>query len=179
MSALDPIRRVSQVRQFTDEPVADEVIDQLLELARWTGSAINQQPWEFIVIRDRDALRKIAGLRAANSWVAAAPAAIAIVLDGAKPMFDGYDEGRVTERLMTGATMLGYGAGVAWFGSPQHDAEAKRFLGIPGSRIARQVVAIGRPKPKPRTGSELPRMGGGRKALRELVSYDHFGNKKR
>jgi hypothetical protein len=173
---LRSIRRVSQIRQFTDEAVPDKVVDQLLELARWTGSAINSQPWEFIVVRDRDLLRKIAALRPPNRWVAAAPVAIAIVLDGAKPMFDAYDEGRVTERLLTGATLLGYGGGVAWFGDTQLDAEAKRVLGIPASLTARQIVAIGRPKP--RTDSRLSGVGRGRRPLRELVSYDGYGNRK-
>jgi hypothetical protein len=168
---------VSQTRKFTDESIADDVVFRLLELARWTGSAINSQPWEFVVVRDRELLRTIAGMRPPNSWVAAAPVAIAIVLDGAKPMFDAFDEGRVTERLLTGATLLGYGGGVAWFGDPQREAEAKRLLGIPGSLVARQIVAIGRPRP--RTGSGLPGIGRGRRPLRELVSYDRYGNKER
>ena len=79
------------------------------------------------------------------SWVAAVPVAIAIVNDGAHPMFEAYDEGRLTERLLTGATLLGYGGGVAWFGEAQHQTKAKGILGIPESLSARQIVAIGRP----------------------------------
>lgn len=177
LNALRPIRRVSQIREFTDEPVPDDVVDQLLELARWTGSAKNSQPWQFVVVRDRETLRKIAELRPSINWAAAAPVAIAIVLDGAESMFGAYDEGRVTERLLTGATLLGYGGGVAWFGGPEHDAEAKRLLGIPNSLTARQIVTIGRPKSR-----NDPRKTGparGRKPLGDLVSYDRFGNAKR
>jgi len=177
MDALRSIRRVSQIRQFTDEPVPDTVIDALLELARWTGSAKNSQPWHFVVVRDRETLRRISALRPSINWAAAAPVAIAIVLDGAEPMFGAYDEGRVTERLLTGATMLGYGGGVAWFGGPAHDVEAKRILGIPDSLTARQVVTIGRPKSRKDPRATGP--GRGRKPLGELVSYDRFGNKKR
>jgi hypothetical protein len=174
---LRPIRRVSQIRTFADEPVPDDVVDQLLELARWTGSAINTQPWEFIVVHDRETLRKIAALRPPNRWVAAAPVAIAIVLDGAYPMFEEYDEGRVTERLLTGATLLGYGGGVAWFGESAHQAEAKRVLGIPEALHARQIVAIGRPKP--RSNSRSPSIGRGRKPLAEMVSYERWDQRKR
>jgi nitroreductase len=178
VDSLRPIRRVSQVRQFTDEPVPDEVVDRLLELARWTGSAGNSQPWEFVVVRDRDVLRKLASVRAPIGWAAAAPVAIAIVLSTPMmPMFDAYDEGRLTERILTGATLLGYGGGVAWYGDPEREAEAKRILGIPASLTARQFVPIGRPRP--RTDSALPGLGRGRKPLRELVSYDHYGNHKR
>ena len=105
-SGLEPIRRVSQIRQYASEAVPDEVVDQLLELARWTGSAKNGQPWRFIVVRDRDRLKKLGALRPPIGWLASAPLGIAIVLDGAEGMFGAYDEGRLTERLMTGATML-------------------------------------------------------------------------
>jgi nitroreductase len=86
-SGLDSIRRVSQIRQYSREAVPDEVVDQLLELARWTGSAKNGQPWRFIVVRDKDRLGKLAGLRPSINWLAGAPLGIAIVLDGAEPMF--------------------------------------------------------------------------------------------
>jgi nitroreductase len=173
VNPLDPIRRVSQIRQFKDDPVPDEVVEQLLELARWTGSSKNSQPWHFIVVRDRDSLRKIASLRPNINWAATAPVGIAIVLDGTDPMSEAYDEGRVTERLLTGATLLGYGGGVAWFGEATHQAEARRILRIPDARTARQIVMVGRPRstkdPRP-TGP--PR---GRKALADVVSFDRFG----
>ena len=176
-SALEPIRRVSQIRQYSADPVPDDVIDQLLELARWTGSAKNSQPWRFIVVRDKDRLKKLGALRPPIGWLASAPLGIAIVLDGAEGMFGAYDEGRLTERLLTGATMLGYGGGTAWFGGPTQDAEAKKILGVPENLTARQIVMIGRP-----TSNKDPRPSGpmrGRKPIAELVSYDRWGASKR
>jgi nitroreductase len=175
-AGLEPIRRVPQIRQYSSEPVPDEVVDQLLELARWTGSAKNGQPWRFIVVRDKDRLKKIAALRPPIGWLATAPLGIAIVLEGADAMFGAFDEGRVTERLMTGASMLGYGGGTAWFGGPTQDAEAKRILGIPDGMTARQIVMIGRP-----ISNKDPRPSGparGRKPLSEFVSYDRWGASK-
>ncbi len=174
--ALEPIRRVSQIRQYSSEPVPDDIVDQLLELARWTGSSKNTQPWRFIVVRDKDRLRKISALRPNINWVAAAPLGIAIVLDGTDKLSEAYDEGRLTERLLTGANLLGYGGGVAWFGEATHQAEAKRILGIPEDRTARQIVLIGRP-----TSTKDPRPTGparGRKPIAELVSYDRWGASK-
>ncbi|HEV8537017.1 MAG TPA: nitroreductase family protein [Candidatus Limnocylindria bacterium] len=174
---LEPIRRVSQIRQYTDEPIPDEVVDQLLNLARWTGSSRNSQPWHFIVVRDREKIRKIAALRPNINWAASAPVGIAIMLEGASPMSEAYDEGRLTERLLTGATLLGYGGGVAWFGEAAHQAEAKRILGIPETRTARQIVMIGRPKSRADPRPTGPARG--RKPLAELVSFDQFGSTKR
>src|SRR5712692_8774359 len=128
-SPLRRIRRVSQIRMYGPEPVGDDVVNELLELARWTGSSKNSQPWRFVVVRDRESLRKIAAMRPNITWVADAPVGIAIVLPAGSANSEAYDEGRVTERLLTGATMLGYGGGVAWFGEQDHQAEAKRILG--------------------------------------------------
>ena len=175
-SALAPIRRVSQIRQYKPEPVPDDVMDQLLELARWTGSSKNTQPWRFVVVRDKERLGKIAAMRPNINWLTGAPAAIAVVLDGANAMSEAYDEGRLTERILTGATMLGYGGGVAWFGDAEQQAEAKRVLGIPDGRTARQIVAIGRAASR-----RDPRPSGpsrGRKPLSELVSYERWGGSK-
>ena len=171
--ALEPVRRVSQIRQYSSEQVPDDIVDQLLELARWTGSSKNTQPWRFIVVRDKDRLRKISALRPNINWAAAAPLGIAIVLDGTDELSEAYDEGRLTERLLTGANLLGYGGGVAWFGEATHQAEAKRILGVPDERTARQIVLIGRP-----TSTKDPRPTGpprGRKPIAELVSYDRWG----
>ncbi|HET8567364.1 MAG TPA: nitroreductase family protein [Candidatus Limnocylindria bacterium] len=176
-TVLDPIRRVPQIRIYAKEAVPDEVVDQLLELARWTGSSKNTQPWHFVVVRDRDRIKRISELRPNINWAAEAPVGIAIVLEGASPTGEAYDEGRVTERLLTGAKLLGYGGGVAWFGEPSHQAEAKRILGIPDEKTARQIVMIGKPR-----SSKDPRPYGpprGRKPLAELVSYDRFGDRKK
>src|SRR3989475_12306874 len=98
-----------------------------------------------MVAGDRDRLKKLGGLRPPIGWLATAPIGIAIILEGAEGMFGAYDEGRLTERLLTGATMLGYGGGTAWFGGPAQDADAKRILGVPDDLAARQIVMNGRP----------------------------------
>ncbi len=118
--------------------------DDLLKVAQWTGSSRNTQPWHFVVVSDKERLRKISQLRTPINWLAAAPLGIAIVLDGAD-VSEAYDEGRVTERILIAAHSLGYGAGVAWFGDDTQQAEAKRILGIPAERTARSIVMIGRP----------------------------------
>src|SRR5260221_6007052 len=136
--------RTRQIRRFSSEPVGDDVLGQLLEIARWSGSFANSQPWHFIVVRDRDVLRRISQLRPIMSWLADAPPVIAIVLDsaGPGPKYDAtgtsqaYDEGRVTERLLVGAHNLGLGGGTCWFGGASEEALAKKILGIPAQRVA-------------------------------------------
>jgi nitroreductase len=169
---IDRMRSVRQIRQYSPEQVPDAVVKQLLRVAQWTGSSRNTQPWHFIVVTDREQLRKISQLRAPINWLAAAPLGIAIVLDGEREVSEAYDEGRVSERILIAAHDLGYGAGVAWYGDDAQEADAKRILGIPAERTARSIVLIGRPvsakdpRPNPRRG--------GRKPLSEIVSYERY-----
>jgi len=172
MSLIERMRTVRQIRQYSNEPMPDEVVRDLLKVAQWTGSARNLQPWHFVVVTDKEQLRKISQLRDLINWLAAAPLGIAIVLDDANPMFEAYDEGRVTERILIAAHSLGFGGGVAWFGGDEHQAEAKRILGIPPELAARSIVMIGRP-----VSTKDPRGGvarSGRKPLSEIVSYGRY-----
>jgi nitroreductase len=170
---VELVRTVRQIRQYKPEPVAREVVDKLLEVARWTGSSTNSQPWRFVVIDDKEKIRAISQLRDRINWLGDAPLAIAIVLDGKNEASEAYDEGRVTERLLIAAHALGLGGGVAWYGDESHRVEGKRILGIPAELTARQVVAIGHPKSikDPRGGRANP----GRKPLSELVGYNGWG----
>jgi nitroreductase len=173
-AVLEEMRKVRQARQYRPDPVPADVIDQLLELARWTGSSRNTQPWHFVVITDKDQLRQISQVRPPINWVANAPLAIAIVLDGDSPTSEAYDEGRVTERLLIGARLLGLGGGTAWYGDDAQRARAKEILGIPAERTARSVVVLGYPSSikDPRPGA----VEGGRKPLSEIVSTERYGS---
>ena len=52
LERVRPLLRARQVREFTPEPPTDADLEALTEVARWTGSSRNSQPWRFIVIRD-------------------------------------------------------------------------------------------------------------------------------
>lgn len=109
-------------------------------------------------------------MRDAIRWAATAPLAIVLVLDPAHPVDGAFDEGRVTERLMIGAQLLGLGAGTAWFGNEEQQAAAKRLLGVPADRTMRSMVAIGHPDP----AVDRVTGRGGRKPLADLVSFERM-----
>jgi len=108
LAQVRALRKVRQNREYTSEPVSESELHELLEVARWSGSSQNTQPWHFIVVTDRDALRAIGNARASINWVGDAPLAIAIVLNGGKEVSEAYDEGRVTERLLIPPSSLGW-----------------------------------------------------------------------
>jgi nitroreductase len=170
---VELVRTVRQARQYSDKPVSDETIAELLEVARWTGSSRNTQPWHFVVVTDKEKLRQVSELRPPINWVAQAPLGIAMVMDGTNPMSEAYDEGRVTERLLIAARARGLGGGVAWFGDESQVAEGKRILGIPPEKLARSMVVLGHATSTKDTRPN--RNTPGRKPLAEVVSYDRWG----
>jgi nitroreductase len=165
------IKHVRQIRQFTSDPIPQDILDELLEIARWTGSARNTQPWRFIVINDPVKLKAISDVRTPINWVAGAQVGIAIALNGYSLATEAYDEGRVTERILIGAKLLGLGGGAAWFGDEDQQAEAKRILGIPAEINTRSVIALGYPLT---TKDPRPGAASGRKPLSEIVRYNQY-----
>ncbi len=171
--ALEAMRTVRQVRQYEPGAVSRENLNQILEIARWSGSSRNTQPWRFIVIEDKEQLSKLSQLRENITWAADGALAIALVFPGDNDLHEAYDEGRVSERIMIAAKLLGLGAGTAWFGEPERVAAAKEMLGVPGDQVLRSMVVIG-----PYTTFKDPRAAGpapGRKPLDDLVSYGKLG----
>jgi nitroreductase len=171
----EEMRKVRQARLYRPDPIPDDVLNELLEVARWTGSSRNTQPWHFIVVTDKEKLKGISELRTPITWVADAPLAIALVLDG-KGASEMYDEGRVTERLLIAARILGLGGGTAWFDAPEQEQKAKELLGVPADRTMHSVVVLGYPTTLKdhRPNANIP----GRKPLTEVVSYEQFGASK-
>src|SRR6266436_3224652 len=85
------LRGLRAVRQLRPDPLPESVLHDILEVARWSGSAGNRQPWEFVVVRDRDMLRRLSVIDGANAGhLATAAAGIAIVIHPEVPDLDAY-----------------------------------------------------------------------------------------
>jgi nitroreductase len=144
---LRPLRRARQFREFTDEPLSEDELQAVLNVARWTGSGNNSQPWRFIVLRDRERIQQIAemGLPSTRA-LRTAPTIVAITLpeEPDRQLSLAYDDGRITERFLIAASMLGAGAGIAWVRTELHQAIGS-LLGVPPGRFVRTIMALGHP----------------------------------
>jgi nitroreductase len=163
------LRRTRQYREFEPTPLTDAELDALADVARWTGSSRNTQPWRFLVLTDPSTLRALneAGLPQTRG-LATAPAAIAIVLssDPAREVHDAYDDGRAAERLLIAASMLDLGGGISWIRADVRPAAAA-ILGLPDDRMVRTIVQLGHPTAAARVPKSAP--GTARQPFDEVV----------
>jgi nitroreductase len=161
------LQQLRQVREYTSEPVAEDVIRSILEVGRWSGTSANTQPTEVVVVRDAEAKRKL------GDWgtkpAATCAAAFVIVSRNEEA---GLDEGRLGERLMLAAWAHGLGAAFATLKNDGPDA-TKALLGIPADRYARVVVSIGHIDQDARRALP-PRPGAGRKPLAEFAHWERY-----
>ena len=180
-AATKLMRSMRVVRRFADRPIPDEVLDDVLEVGRWTGSSKNTQPWQVVVVRDRATLEQLSKLGQFAGHLAGARLALVLVMDGAGNAFDC---GRLAERFMLAAWAHGVGSCIGSIWPDDNTEKAKALLGIPAERWMRHAISLGYPADGAATRVRGTRMAGalpsiGRKPLRDFVSWERYGAKER
>ncbi len=167
------LRGLRAIREFRAEPVPQAVVDELLDVARWTGSARNHQPWELVLIRDRETLRALAKIGPRARHLAGAPLGMMLVMSGNpdRVEHETFDEGRLSERLLLAAAAHGVGGCIGWFDS-EEAAGAKALLGIPQERLVRTALSFGYPDPEAQRTHQKPPQA--RKPVAELVHQERY-----
>ena len=168
------MKSMRAVRRFAVREIPEEVLREILEVGRWTGSAKNTQPWRVVVVKDRETLEALSKLGQFAGHLAGARCALALVMDGAQNAFDC---GRLAERLMVAAWAHGVGSCIGSLFPDENVAAAKRLLGIEEERWVRHCISLGYPADEtahrisstPGTRSALP--GIGRKAMEEFARW--------
>jgi nitroreductase len=161
----DFLRGLRAVREFQRKPVPDDIVEDILEVARWSGSASNRQFGQIIVVRKRESLEALATIPGYAGHLRGAALAIVLVMPGEWPEGETFDEGRLAERIMLAAWAHGVGSSIGWF-SPEGRARAKSILGVPAKPVVRTAISLGYPAGAPRRGT--------RKPINELVHEERF-----
>jgi nitroreductase len=164
------LRSLRAVRRFRPDPVPREVVDDILEVARWSGSASNRQPWEMVVIQDGETLGAVARVEGYAHHLRDAPLGIVLVMAGERAEQETYDEGRLAERVMLAALAHGVGSSVGWIVGSGRDA-AREILGVPEGRVVRTAISLGYPD----EGARRQRAVQARKPLSEIVHEGRYG----
>jgi nitroreductase len=176
MDTLDTIRRQKAIRDFTEEAVTEEQLEQVLNAGRLSGSSKNTQPWEFIVVRDRERIEALAGCGNFSDHLRRAPVAIAVAMPH-DTFWSGYDVGRATQNMFLVATDLGLGTCIATMHRPECAGEV---LGVPEGYTVRCTFSLGVPTEAQMDPEERKRRLGvsaGRKPLGEAVHFERWGQR--
>ncbi|MGE5531254.1 MAG: nitroreductase family protein [Bacteroidota bacterium] len=169
MSFLDLARSRRSVRQYQPTPIPDDLLQQVLEAGRWAPSAVNSQPWEFIVITDpqvKQAVYDLAGVLGLK-WKQLLSAPVVIVICARK--LTGYSRDDcifAAENMLLCAADLGLGT--CWVGGFSED-KLKRLLSIPQGYILPGMLTIGYPASEPSAPA--------RRELAAMVHHDTFENR--
>jgi nitroreductase len=150
METWDAIRARRNVRAYTDEPIEPAELDRILEAARRTPSSRNWQPWDFVVVTEREHLRELATVWQGAGHVAGSAATIALIApvseDERERAITNYDLGQATMSIMIAAADLGIGSGHSAVGDQEL---ARRLLGLPADRYCAFLIALGHPADRP------------------------------
>jgi nitroreductase len=147
MDAISALKTRRAVRAYTGEPVAREVLEDIVDCARLAASAINIQPWEFVVVTDADMRSRIAGATDYGKFIAAAPACVLVFCRETKYYLE--DGSAATQNLLVAARA--HGLGSCWVaGDKKHYCEAiRKLVGAPAGMGLVSLVAIGHPAEEP------------------------------
>lgn len=151
----DNIMTRSSVREYTDRPVEQGKVDSLLHAGMAAPSAVNRQPWHFIVVSDKALLKKMAELTPNARMAADAPLAIVVCGDLSKYADDEtelrdfwvQDVSAATENILLEAHALGLGA--VWTGTYPSEERCKKIsalLSLPSHIVPLNAIVIGYPK---------------------------------
>ena len=149
MDAMEAIISRRSIRRYTGQTIPDEMIEQLLQAAMSAPSAGNMQPWQFVIIDDREILDKIPKVHPYADMVREAPLAILVCGDLQRDGFGGYwvqDCSAATENLLIAAHAHSLGA--VWLGVYPRDERVKALrdlLSIPEDITPFAVIALGYP----------------------------------
>jgi len=167
MEILEAIRGRRSVRKYQPTEITDDLVETLLEAARWAPSGGNIQPWKFIVVRDRIARRM---LKAVSPGLAGEPSAIIVACIDTRLTPNGagtirvLDMGASIQNILLAAHALGLGA--CWIGSVNWKG-VKEVVGIPEQSSIEPIslISVGYPAetPTPRTKRSI-----GEIAFREM-----------
>jgi len=161
---FDAIRTLLAVRSYQDTPIPDEVTRQIVEAGRLTGSGMNQQPWHFIVIRNRETLRQLGALASSGRYVAQSPLAIVVAVDRSRYAVS--DASRAIQSMLLAAWAEGVGSNWVGFGGLE---KVKTLLEIPASLDVLAILPFGYPaRPVGRGTKE-------RKPLAEVAHRERYG----
>jgi len=149
MDAMEALFSRRSIRKYSEGPITEEVLREVLEAAMSAPSAGNQQPWHFIIINDRNILDQVPSFHPHSHMIREAPVAILVCGDLKLEKHVGYwvqDCAAATENLLLAVHAKGLGA--VWLGIfPREERVVglRKLLGIPDHVVPLSLIPVGFP----------------------------------
>ncbi|QEM70272.1 NAD(P)H-dependent dehydrogenase/reductase [Geobacter sp. FeAm09] len=149
---MELLRKRRSIRAFTPEPVVPETVDLLVEALLRAPSSRGKNPWEFVVVDDRELLEQLSRAKEHGSqFIKNAPLAIVVCADTAQS--DVWVEDCSIAAILVQMAALSLGLGSCWaqMRKRRHDADSsaeeyiRKLLGLPEQFAVECIVGIGRP----------------------------------
>ncbi len=173
MDVLEAIKGRRSIRSYVPSEIDVKQLEAVFEAAIWAPSAGNLQPWEFIVVDDKEVMRRLARASLNQMWMVEASSIIAVCADldrtgviygeRGRRLYAIQDCAAATQNMLLAA--YSQGLGTCWVGA-FYDDEVKRILNLPNNVRPLALITIGQPRERPTTPS--------RRGLKEIVHHNTF-----
>ena len=164
-AVFEAVRTVLAVREYEEKEVGEDVVRRIAQAAHLTASAANRQPWHFVVVRDRETLRRVGQLVQTGPYIAGS--AFAVVVAYERDSRTGVsDTSRAVQSMIL--TAWGDGVGSNWTGFTGL-TDVAHEVGIPEQYDVLAVIPFGYPARAVGKGKKS------RKPFGEVVSAERFG----
>jgi nitroreductase len=168
MNVSEAIRTKRAIRKFQDKPLPEDVVHAILNAGRRSQSSKNEQPWQFIAIRDRDILKALSECGTWAGHLAGAALGVAILTPDPTTKFQTmFDAGQAAAFMQLAAWELGVGSVPA---SIYETKKARGILGFPPELHLRIALSFGYPEEEEKLSA--PPKKGGRRSLEEVVHWN-------
>ena len=164
METIHAIKRRRSNRSFNSQPIAQKLIEELIDCGRLAPTAKNIQPWEFIAITNKQTLQKLSVLAENGRFLAECQCCIAIFSRDTKYYLE--DGCAATENILIAAEDLGLSS--CWVaGDKKHySRQVKELLNVPEEMRLVSMIALGHTEVSIPVPSKRP--------LEEVLHWERF-----
>lgn len=173
MDVLKAIEGRRSVRALKSEDVPPEIVEKLIDTAKWAPSAGNIQPWEFIIVRKPEIKRRLVEAALGQTFIEEAPVIIVVCANEnrssqgygvrGKTLYCIQDTAAAIQNILLTAYSLGLGT--CWIGAFREE-EARKILEIPYGIRPVAIIPVGYPAETPPPRSRRP--------INQIVHYETF-----
>jgi len=166
MESLENLKIRRSVREYSDKEISKDILDRIVDAGRFSATARNVQPWEFIVITQGATLSKLGELAENGRFLAQAKACIAVFCADTKYYLE--DGCSATCNILLAATALGVGS--CWVAGDKkpYCALVAELLSVPDKYKLVSLVALGYPV------SDGKFYAANKRGLKELIHWEKF-----